>query len=88
MGAITIRLLPHAQEAMARREIPAAWVELALSHPDWSDDDPARPGRRRAFKAMPDCGGRILRVVYWRDGSDSVVLTVHLDRDALKARRR
>ncbi len=82
-----ITLLPHALEAITKRKIPLHWVERTVLSPDWSQRDPAHPGRQRAFKAIAECGNRILRVVYWTEGSDIVVLTVYLDRNALKARR-
>jgi hypothetical protein len=82
-----IRLLPHALEALAKRQIPLDWVERTVNSPDWSDRDPRRLDRQRAFKAIAEAGNRILRVVHWTEGSDTVVLTVYLDRNALKARR-
>ena len=72
---------------MAKRQISVDWVQRALASPDWSDSDPVHSGRRRSYKALPECDGRVLRVVHWMDGSDTVVLTVFLDRNAREARR-
>jgi hypothetical protein len=82
-----IGFLPHAQAAMAKRQIGVDLVERALEWPDWSDDDPNHLGRRRSYKTIPERDDRILRVIHWMDGSDIMVLTVFLDRNALKARR-
>jgi hypothetical protein len=77
-----IRYLPHAEEAMARRSIAREWVAETLSAPDWTEPDPRHADRTRSFKSLAALGGRVLRVVHWRDGPDIVVLTAHPDRDA------
>jgi hypothetical protein len=83
-----IRYLPHAQEALEKRGINQAWVEVTILTPDWSEPDPGHGDRTRSFKVLEFLGGRVLRVVHWADGRDVVVLTAMLDRDALKNRRR
>lgn len=83
-----IRYRPHALEAMQKRELPREWVEATLTAPDWVETDPRHPGRFRAYKAIAELGGRVLRVVHWREGDDVIVLTVHPDRDAVKRRLR
>ncbi len=83
-----IRYRPHAEEALRIRGLLREWVEAALAAPDWTEPDPAHPGRSRTFKAIPETGGRVLRVVHWSEGDDIVVLTVYLDRDAGKRRPR
>ncbi|MBV1800367.1 DUF4258 domain-containing protein [Siccirubricoccus sp. G192] len=81
-----IRYLQHAREAMVRRGIDPTWVEAALAAPDWTEPDPGHPGRTCSFRATSEIGGRVLRVVHWRDGPDVVVLMAHPDRDAAKRR--
>jgi hypothetical protein len=83
-----IFFLPHAEEAMQRRNIAHEWVEETLVSPDWTDTDPRFPDRRRSFKAIEAMGGRILRVVYWLENSNVIVLTVYPDRGALKQVKR
>lgn len=79
---------PHALEAMERRGISPDWVEATVFGPEWQEVDPVHPTRVRSYRAIPDLGGRILRVVHWPEGSDIVVLTVFPDRDAEKRRPR
>ncbi len=77
-----IRLTRHATEAMEACNILLEWVERTLETPDWTSTDPRHPDRMRAFKAIPELGGRFLRVVFRADGADIIVITVHPDRDA------
>jgi hypothetical protein len=83
-----IRLLAHAKEAMEARGVSLAWVEATLETPDWTEADPHHPERSRSYKVIAALGGRVLRVVHWREGRDIVVLTAYPDRDALKNRQR
>jgi hypothetical protein len=76
-----IILLPHAAEAMELRSIEWAWVEAAVTSPDWTAPDP-RPGRTRSFKAIAAFGGRVLRVVHQPAEDGVMVITVHFDRGA------
>ena len=77
-----IRLTKHAAEAMQARTIPIEWVEQTLARPDWTTTDPRHFDRMRAFKAIAELGGRVLRVVFRPDVADMVVITVHPDRNA------
>ena len=83
-----IRYRLHAEEQMIDRGITRAWVEATLASPDWTETDPQRPERTRSYKAIPEMGGRVLRVVHWFENGDVVVLTAHPDRNATKRRRR
>jgi hypothetical protein len=67
---------------MDAQNISFEWVERTLRSPDWTDADPRHTDRMRAFKAIPEFGGRFLRVVFSTEGADIVVITVHPDRDA------
>jgi hypothetical protein len=81
-----LRYLSHALEALAKRGLKQEWAEEAIATPDWTEPDPDYPGRIRAYKRIGALDGRILRVVYWYEGADIVVLTIYPDRDAGKRR--
>jgi hypothetical protein len=76
-----IRPTVHATERMQQYGIAWAWVLAAIGAPDWTAPDP-RPGITRSFKAIPDRGGRILRVAHRAEGDDILVLSAHFDRGA------
>jgi hypothetical protein len=77
-----IRLTRHAQEAIEARGISIGWVEATVSSPDSTAPDPRHRERTRSYKAIAQFGGRILRVVHRRDGTEDVIITVHFDRGA------
>jgi hypothetical protein len=77
-----IRLTKHAQEAISVRGIAFAWIEEAVSSPDFVEADPRRPERTRSYKAIAEFGSRVLRVVHRLEGDDIVIITVHFDRGA------
>jgi hypothetical protein len=77
-----IRLTKHAQEAISVRGIAFAWIEEAVSSPDFVEADPRHPERTRSYKAIAELGGRMLRVVHRPEGDDIVIITVHFDRGA------
>lgn len=56
---------------MAERGVRRAWIEAALSDPDRLVE--ARAGRRQAIKKVSD---DTLSVIFVREGSDTVVITV------------
>ena len=82
-----VTITAHAASQMEARGIARPWVEATLSAPEATEPDP-RPGRIRLFRAVPEFGGRILRVVAERKGADVEVVTVHFDRAATKRSRR
>jgi hypothetical protein len=77
-----IRLTKHAQEAIAKRAILVAWIEDAVSTPDFVQSDPRHLQRTRSYKTIAQFGGRVLRVVHCPEGNDIVVITAHFDRGA------
>ena len=77
-----IRLTKRALEAAASRNIALAWVEATVSSPDVVEGDPRHPDRTRSYKAIPEHGSRVLRVVHRTEGDDIVIITVHFDRGA------
>lgn len=77
-----IRRSRHAEVAPREREIERDWIEQAIGAPDWEAPDEGDPFLRRAYMAIPERGGRILRVVYREDERGFFVVTVFLDRGA------
>jgi hypothetical protein len=72
---------PHAVERMAQQGIPQSWIDATLAQSNWTEPDP-RPGRTRYFRAIPERGNRVLRVVL----EGHIVVTAHFDRDAPRRR--
>jgi Domain of unknown function (DUF4258) len=77
-----IRLTEHAERELRRRAIVFEWIEAVVASPDRAEPDPRDPALTRLFKAIPDFGHRVLRVVYRPDGDDILVITAHFDRGA------
>jgi len=77
----------HALDNLTIRDIERSWVERTVMAPDETEPDPKYPERTRAFREVPECGGRILRVVYVRDGETIRIVTVFLDRGRRRAQR-
>jgi hypothetical protein len=78
-----LHLTAHAENMRLERGIRRQWVGMTLLDPDWITPDP-RPERMRAFKLIPEAGGKILRVVYEQAGDEYRVVTVFFDRNAKK----
>ncbi|AMJ62401.1 DUF4258 domain-containing protein [Bosea sp. PAMC 26642] len=70
----------HAEVMLQEREIARAWVEQAILQPDAIEQDPKHADRLRAFRAVPERDGRVLRVVYVRSDTAYRVITLFLDR--------
>ncbi|MCG5246641.1 DUF4258 domain-containing protein [Methylorubrum extorquens] len=70
----------HALDTLAERAIERAWVERTLLSPESIEPDPIHPDRMRAFRALPERDGRVLRVVYVPIPSGARVVTMFLDR--------
>jgi Domain of unknown function (DUF4258) len=75
----------HALDQIGDRRLDPAWVERVALSPDWSEPDP-QPGVTRHYGAVPEFGGRVLRVVAADRGDERHVLTVHFDRGARRRR--
>lgn len=60
----TIILSDHAEKQLARRKLERAWVERTVLEPESTEPDPQHPERTRAYRALPERDGRVLRVVY------------------------
>jgi hypothetical protein len=72
----------HARYRMTVRQITEAWVEATLDRPERSEPDPRDRALTRAWRRIPERGGRVLRVVFRRDGDDIVVVSCVFDRGA------
>lgn len=70
----------HAIAMMAERAIERVWVERTVLAPDQAEPDPSHPDTVRAFRAVPERDGRVLRVVYRRAGTHFRIITTFLDR--------
>jgi hypothetical protein len=77
-----VRLTRHARERVEAGEVREEWIAATLSSPDHTDEDPLRPGIRRAWKRIEDFGSRALRVAYRQEGAVTVVITAFFDRGA------
>ncbi|UGV28322.1 DUF4258 domain-containing protein [Rhodopseudomonas boonkerdii] len=75
-------LTHHARARVAERKIPVAWVEQTVRHPGWTEPEPFAPSIERRFRAIPEFGGRILRVACVETDSHIRIITVTFDRDA------
>ena len=79
-----LRFTRHAQDVILQRELDQTWIERAVRKPDWSRPDPKRPDVERRFRAIPEFGGRVLRVACTETADEVRVLNVFFDRDARK----
>ncbi len=68
----------HARDVMRERNIPQAWVRRTTDAPDRADA--AADGTRHYIKAIPEHGGRFLRVVVNPAFTPQRVVTVFFDR--------
>jgi len=74
------QLTSHAEAAALKRKIDPAWIERALTGPDWTEPDPAKPGVMHAFLRIAERNHRVLRVVYNPGVHPVRVITVYFDR--------
>lgn len=70
----------HALDMLAERGIERAWVERSIVAPDSTEPDPQHADRTRAYRAVPERDGRVLRVVYVTTTEGAHVVTAFLDR--------
>jgi hypothetical protein len=74
----------HADDATAERELMGEWIERAVYAPQWEVADPVQPDAVRRFRAIPEYGDRILRVVCLETDAEIRILTAFFDRGARK----
>lgn len=77
-----VRLTAHAEFAAAERGIESGWIERTVLEPEWASADPADPEVERRYRAIPEHGGRVLRVACVQTATEIRVLTVFFDRGA------
>jgi len=70
----------HAIDMISERELSTDWAARALVDPDVVEPDPKHLKRLRAFKAIPERDGRVLRVVYEEIGDYRLIFTFFFDR--------
>ncbi|MBI2714924.1 MAG: DUF4258 domain-containing protein [Rhizobiales bacterium] len=70
----------HAELMLAERGIERAWVERTVNEPETIESDPVRDDIYRAFRAIPERNGRVLRVVYATSGEQIRIITAFFDR--------
>ena len=80
--AKAIVLTAHAQVRLRGRHIDLKWIEETVLGPEWTEVDPADPAVDRRFRAIPQFGGRILRVACVETNSSIRVISVMFDRNA------
>jgi uncharacterized protein YuzE len=57
-----VTLTVHAHNRLQDRHIDLTWVEGTVRKPDWIEPDPLDRLIERRFRAIPEFGGRVLRV--------------------------
>ena len=72
----------HAEDAILERNLDRNWVERTVWEPEWYHPGPHRHGVERRFRAIPEFGGRVLRVACLETADEIRILTVFFDRDA------
>lgn len=77
-----VRWSAHALDAAERRGVQLEWALRTIGDPDEVQPDPAHGIRTRAFRRIPEFGGRVLRVVYEEQQGTIVIVTVVWDRNA------
>ena len=74
----TLEWSQHARDVLKERGIGEDWVIRAIRDPDRSQVSEA--GERHYIKAIPEFGGRFLRVVLNQTASPNRVVTAFFDR--------
>lgn len=74
------RLTEHARDALARRQIPYAWVESVLSSPQEVENDTVDVSLEHRLAPIEEFGGRMLRVIVNMQVSPPRVVTAYFDR--------
>jgi Domain of unknown function (DUF4258) len=72
----------HGQVRTQLRRIDVRWIEATARNPDWTEPDKADPRIERRFRAIDECGGRILRLACVETDSEIRVISVMFDRNA------
>jgi hypothetical protein len=79
-ASMALILTKHARDNVALYNLDPAWIEATITSPQHTDRDPDDAILLRAWRRIPEHGGRALRVVYRLAGADMVVVTAFFDR--------
>lgn len=79
---MAVILTRHARDRMRRDGISEAWIERIVTQPEHTMPDPDDPALILAWRRIPELGGRFVRVVYYPNGTDLVIVTTFPDRGA------
>ena len=71
----------HAIAMMSERGLDPVWIERTVIEPDFVEPDAMHPERIRAYRAVPERDGRMLRVVYVPAQDGARVVTAFFDRN-------
>jgi hypothetical protein len=74
------RLTVHAARVLQERAIPLEWLVRALVEPGRVEADANDPTLRHRLAAIPERGGRVLRVICDETRSPWIVITAYFDR--------
>ena len=72
----------HARKVLAERGIEVEWMRRTLEDPEWAEPDAHDPAVERRFRAIPEFGGRVLRVAVNVAVVPPRVVSVFFDRNA------
>jgi Domain of unknown function (DUF4258) len=75
-----IEFTRHAETMMSERGIKEEWIKKTITEPEATEPDPTRLDVQRVFRAIPENGNRVLRVVYASFGDTFRVVTAFFDR--------
>jgi len=73
-------LTEHARDALAQRRIQVAWLEKALSAPEWTEKDTIDAHLEHRLARIEAFGGRVLRVIVNTHTEPPRVVTAYFDR--------
>ncbi len=77
---IPYSLSHHAALRLAERKIESDWVALTIAEPTLIEPHPEDATCQCAYRAIPEAGGRVLKVVYNRTTNPWHIVTIHFDR--------
>jgi hypothetical protein len=77
-----IALTAHARIRLQNRRIDPKWIEETVFDPEWIEAEPNDATIERRFRAIPQFGGRVLRVACVETNSSIRVISVMFDRNA------
>jgi hypothetical protein len=79
---MAITLSHHLALRLDKKRLRTAYIEAAITNPDWTRPDRTWTGVTVSFKAIAEFGHRIIRVAHRPAGADIFVITAYWDRGA------